>query len=153
MVEIRRLDPLDPSQHNTVDKLSKRILKFARQYSRFDDPEAFTRSFVARAVALDPTVLVLAAFDGIKIVGHCVAEIVDTHDGRVIFVHQTLADKGYTGIVDKLLEFGDTWAKSMQVTKMRTETLPVLHRAEVWSRAYKRYGFTLKSYLMERDVR
>ena len=149
MVEIRRLDP---NGQDSINKLFSRIFKFARDIQGAENPEAFTRSVVARAMSLDPEILVLGAYDERRLVGHGVAEILSYVDGRCAFVHQTCVDGGYPGVVQTLIDYADGWAKRLDCSIMKTVTVARLHSEQVWKRAYKHYGFKVVGYVMERAV-
>ncbi len=124
-----------------LEPLIDQVLKFP------GSSEAFTRSTIARLIAGDPRLLVVIGIHRGKLVGHTITELV----GQVAVLHQCRVDKGFPRSIDIFLRLADTWAMQNGAKSYLMEVSQ--HDAGIWTGKYKRYGFKVKSYNVERLVK
>lgn len=102
--------------------------------------------FIYKNIAKPETKLWIA-FDGDKINGFLLAYLVFPYSRPEIFIAWAYADSKYPEIAPQLMETVEGWARYLKITKIIT-----MVRKDV--EAYqKKYGFTLDSYNMYKNIK
>uniref|UniRef100_A0A6H1ZXC4 N-acetyltransferase domain-containing protein n=1 Tax=viral metagenome TaxID=1070528 RepID=A0A6H1ZXC4_9ZZZZ len=103
-------------------------------------------SFIYRNIA-NPETKLWIAFDGNKINGFILAYLVSPYSKPEVFIAWAYADPKVKDAMPMLLETTEKWAKALRITRVST-----IVRKNV--DAYERkYGFTLDSYNMYKEVK
>ena len=150
MLNLVKINPMD----NTgllLPFVGRRILDFARQHDTESDPEIFARMILARLVAGDPGVLVIAMV-GAKgdVVGHGVATHEAAFGNQWAYVWQMRVDPGEGSsdptAVKRCIEACDAWASERQLKQM---VMASPRSDEAWRR---KYGFKTLRHVMGRGI-
>jgi len=102
-------------------------------------------SFIYRNIAKPETKLWIA-FDGDKINGFLLAYIVSPYSRPEVFIAWAYADPKSKDVGPKLMEVVERWAKALKITRICTMVRKDVEAYE------KKYGFTLDSYNMYKDL-
>jgi hypothetical protein len=122
-------------------QLAKRIAEFP------GSDKAHARQVMGRLTGCDPSLLVMVAVRNGLLVAHTVNQV----EGDTLQQYQCLVDPGFPRVLDIFLSLADTWVMQKGITRFRAEINQ--HTPEIWTSNYKRYGFAVTSYNIERKVR
>lgn len=133
-VLVMPVDPLTEPCGMLMPFITQRIYAMAEERASEMDPGQFTRSWMARLWARDPSIAVLIFLEPTgKLVGHVLAELCGDGVKKWVFVSQCKADGNVGDAVKRAMVIGDEWGAQRGATTMTMAT----HRSDAaWQRKY-----------------